>query len=178
MNHAVLKPRPSPLHWVSSAPDELGSSCDRSNLKHCPVMLTLYTSGHKARKKLCSKVVEWFYANYLIEYDTTIEVLHRGLIREGAYGYCDVVDDEYTEYLIEIHNKLSKEDYVKYLIHELVHIHQFCTGSLEIKSCKRYFKGVCMDELDYENQDHEIEAHKRERVLYEELLEDYPSILS
>ena len=141
-------------------------------------MLTLYTSGHKARKKLCSKVVEWFYANYLIEYDATIEVLHRGLIREGVYGYCDVVDDEYKEYLIEIHNKLTKEDYVRCLLHELEHVRQFCSGSLEIKSCKRYYKGVCMDELDYENQTHEIEAHKRERDLYEELLEDHPSILS
>lgn len=141
-------------------------------------MLTLYTSGHKTRKKLCSKVVEWFYSNYLIEYDATIEVLHRGLIHEGVYGYCDVVDDDYKEYLIEIHNKLTKEEYIKCLIHELVHVHQFCTGSLEIKSCKRYYKGVCMDDLDYENQDHEIEAHKREEELYGELLEHHPSILS
>ena len=141
-------------------------------------MLTIYTSGHKARKKLCHKVVEWFYINYLIDYEATIEVYHRGLIREGVYGYCDVVDDEYKEYLIEIHNKLSKEDYIKCLIHELVHVQQFCTGSLEIKSCKRYYKGVCMDELDYENQHHEIEAHEREGELYEELLETHPSIVS
>ena len=141
-------------------------------------MLTIYTSGNKMRKKLCNKVVEWFYINYLMEYETTIEVLHRGLIREGAYGYCDVVDEEYKEYLIEIHNRLTKEDYIKCLLHELVHVHQFCTGSLEIKSSKRYYRGVCMDDLDYENQHHEIEAHKREEVLYEELLEAYPSILS
>ena len=141
-------------------------------------MLTIYTSGNKTRKKLCNKVVEWFYSNYLIEYDTIIEVLHRGLIREGVYGYCDVVDDEYKEYLIEIHNRLTKEDYIKCLIHELVHVQQFCSGALEIKSCKRYFKGVCMDDLNYENQHHEIEAHKREEELYEELLETYPSIVS
>lgn len=173
MNHAVLKPRPSPLHWVSSAPDELGSSCDRSNLKHCPVMLTIYTSGYGYSKRLCKDVVCWFVSKYLPRYKLDIEVLHRGMKREGFLGLCDIAGETIRprSFIIELDTYLDKEIYTTVLIHELIHLMDFCTGDLKIKSSKRYFKGECIEDLEYFDQPHEIRAHYMESILYNQYMQ-------
>ena len=54
---------------------------------------------------------------------------------------------------------LDKENYTKTLLHELHHVFQFCKGELTLKSSKRYYKGECMEDLEYYQQSHEIEAH-------------------
>ena len=94
--------------------------------------------------------------------------------REGAYGYCDVAGETVRprSFLIELDTHMDKETYTKTLIHELYHVLQFCKGELKLKSSKRYYKGECMEDLEYYEQPHEIAARWNERILYQQYLTD------
>ena len=135
-------------------------------------MLTLYTEGYGFSKRLCEDVVCWFVSKHLPRHKLEIEVLHRGMKREGAYGFCDVAGRQYNprEFLIELDTHMDKETYITVLLHELYHILQFVSGELKLKSSKRYYKGECMEDLEYWEQHHEIRAHYMEKVLYGEYM--------
>ena len=135
-------------------------------------MLTLYTEGYGFSKRLCEDVVCWFVSKYLPRHKLEIEVLHRGMKREGAYGYCDVAGRQYNprEFLIELDTHMDKETYITVLLHELYHILQFVSGELKLKASKKYYKGECMEDLEYYEQPHEISARWNERILYQEYL--------
>jgi hypothetical protein len=137
-------------------------------------MLALYTEGYGYSKRLCEDVVSWFVSKYLPSHKLEIEVLHRGMKRESAYGYCDVAGRHYNprEFLIELDTHMDKETYTKTLLHELYHVLQFCKGELKLKSSKRYYKGECMEDLEYYEQPHEIAARWNERILYQQYLTD------
>jgi hypothetical protein len=137
-------------------------------------MLSLYTEGYGFSKRLCEDVVCWFVSKYLPRHKLEIEVLHRGMKRESAYGYCDVAGRHYNprEFLIELDTHMDKETYTKTLLHELYHVLQFCKGELKLKSSKRYYKGECMEDLEYYEQPHEIAARWNERILYQQYLTD------
>lgn len=130
-------------------------------------------AGYNARRRRCNSVVSWFLSKYLPRHHITVEILHRGLKREGVYGYCSVQDCDWRprSFLIEIHNRLSEEDYIKTLLHEMQHILQHIRGDLRDKRGVRCWKGVDCSELDYENSPWEVQAHQMEEVLYEEYLE-------
>jgi hypothetical protein len=138
------------------------------------MMLALYTEGYGFSKRLCEDVVSWFVSKYLPRHKLEIEVLHRGMKRESAYGYCDVAGRHYNprEFLIELDTHMDKETYTKTLLHELYHVLQFCKGELKLKSSKRYYKGECMEDLEYYEQPHEISARWNERILYQKYLTD------
>jgi len=135
-------------------------------------MLTLYTEGYGFSKRLCEDVVCWFVSKHLPRHKLEIDILHRGMKREGAYGYCDVAGRHYNprEFLIELDTHLDKETYITVLLHELYHILQFVSGELKLKSSKRYYKGECMEDLEYYEQPHEIAARWNERILYGEYM--------
>jgi hypothetical protein len=101
-----------------------------------------------------------------------ITIKYRGLSREGVFGCCTVEDCNYRprSFLIELHTNLTIDDYYKTLLHELQHILQFVRGDLRDKNQKRLWKGIDCSELNYEEQQWEIEAHQMEEVLYQEYL--------
>jgi hypothetical protein len=136
-------------------------------------MLTLYTEGYGYSKKLCKDVINWFIEKYLPRHKLEIEVLHRGLKREGALGWIDVAGETNKPriFLIELDTHLNKKTYITVLCHELYHLKDFCLGNLKIKSCKRYYKGECIEDLEYLQQPSEIMAHWNERILYNEYME-------
>jgi hypothetical protein len=137
-------------------------------------MLTLYKSGYGYSKTLCEDVVSWFISKYLPRHKLEIEVLHRGLKREQALGFCDVAGETYKprNFLIEMDTHLDKKTYATVLIHELYHVLQFVSGELKLKSSKKYYKGECMEDLEYWEQSHEISARWNERILYQQYLTD------
>jgi hypothetical protein len=137
-------------------------------------MLFLETTGYGYSKRLCKDVVTWFVSKYLPRYKLEIEVLHRGLKKDGVVGYCDIAGETYKprEFLIELDTYLDKKTYVRVLLHELFHMKDFCLGNLTIKSCKKYYKGECMDDLQYWQQPSEIMAYWNEKILYQEYLND------
>ena len=136
-------------------------------------MLTLYTEGYGYSKRLCKDVVTWFVSKYLPRYKLEIEVLHRGLKKDGVVGYCDIAGETVRprEFLIELDTYLDKKTYVRVLLHELYHLQQWVKGELKLKASKKYFKGECMDDLQYWQQSSEIMAYWNERILYNEYME-------
>jgi hypothetical protein len=126
----------------------------------------LEISGHRARKRLCSAAVDWFLTYYFPRHTIDLQVNHRGLAREGVYGWCDITDDDRRPraFLIELHNHLDVEDYLKTLFHELVHLRQWVSGTMKISRRKgRLWKGqVVSEDTEYEDEPWEIEARKEE----------------
>jgi hypothetical protein len=137
-------------------------------------MLTLYTEGYGYSKILCKDVVTWFISRFLPRHKLEIEVLHRGLKREYALGYCDVAGETQRprEFLIEMDTHMDKSTYATVLIHELIHLRQWVKGELKLKASKMHYKGECVDGLKYREQPHEIFAHYYERILYQQYLKD------
>lgn len=137
-------------------------------------MQIIHIEGYGFSKRLCKDVVTWFVSKYLTRHKLEIEILHRGLKREHTLGYCDVIGEIYRprSFLIELDTYMDKKDYVITLLHELCHVKQFVLGELKIKSCKRYYKGECVEDLEYLEQPHEIQAHLHEDILYQEYLKD------
>ena len=101
-----------------------------------------------------------------------ITVHHRGLLREGVYGWCTVQDCDWNPrcFLLEIHNRLNVNDYLTTLFHELVHVHQHVRGDLRDKGPLRLWKGIDCSELDYEELPWELEAEAMESSLLHEYL--------
>jgi len=96
-------------------------------------------------------------------------------VREGFYGLCSVQDCDWRprSFLIEIHNRLSKEDYIKTIFHELHHCLQHIRGDLRDKRGIRCWKGIDCSDLEYSQQEWEIQANQREQELYEEYLTEH-----
>ena len=96
-------------------------------------------------------------------------------MREGFYGLCSVQDCDWRprSFLIEIHNRLSKEDYIKTIFHELHHCLQHIRGDLRDKRGIRCWKGIDCSDLEYPQQEWEIQANQREQELYEEYLTEH-----
>lgn len=135
-------------------------------------MLYLETTGYGYSKRLCEDVVNWFVSKYLPRHKLEIEVYHHGLKREGVLGYCDVSGKTLNprEFLIEMDTYMNHKDYISTLLHELYHVLQFVKGELKLKASKRYFRGECIEDLEYSHQPHEIFAHWHENLLFQEYM--------
>jgi hypothetical protein len=129
-------------------------------------------SGYGYSKRTCEDVTSWFLNKFLPRHKIHVEILHRGLKRESVYGYCDYVGESYRprDFLIEMDTWMHQELYIKTLLHELVHLRQWVVGSLRSKRGKMYYGKECVEDIDYWNQPHEIEAREQEETLYLEYL--------
>ena len=94
--------------------------------------MTLYTSGdwkvdydaHVAHDVFDFCCEQWDQLT-----DAEVEVNQCDLTDDRVKGWFQV--DEDGEFLIHIHNDLSRDDYMVTLIHELVHVKQTLTGLLD-----------------------------------------------
>ena len=80
-------------------------------------MLYLTHSGYNYSKKRCVSVVDWFMDQYLPRHHIIVNVDHKGLLREGVFGWAWTADCDYRprDFEIEIHNRMTPEDYIKTL---------------------------------------------------------------
>jgi hypothetical protein len=134
-------------------------------------MTLILHEGYGYSKKLCENVIAWYLETYYPDYFVTINVLHRGLKREHVWGYCDVVDAKSKnprDFLIEIQTYLDAEDYVRVLLHEMVHVSQWIDGKLTYRRGRLCYNLVSVEDLSYEDQPHEKEAALLETVLYKQ----------
>ena len=133
-------------------------------------MLFLETSGYNYSKRRCADIVEWFVEKYLPKHKLEIIVNHRGLAREGVYGWCSVIDCDWRPraFEIELHNRMDVDLYTRTLFHELWHVYQHVKGNLKDKYGKRLWRGIDHTETDYSDQPWELEAQQMEDLLYDE----------
>ena len=131
-------------------------------------MLYLETTGYNYSKQRCERIVKWFIKTHLPRHKITINVEHLGLMRHGVFGWMWASDCDYRprEFEIELHNRMSPENYTKTLLHELWHVYQHVKGLLKDKHNKRLWKGIDHSETDYDDQPWEKEALQMEEVLY------------
>ena len=135
-------------------------------------MLYLETTGYNYSHRRCQDIVLWFVAKYLPRHKIDITVNHRGLLREGVFGWCTVLDSDSRprDFEIELHNHMDVDHYAQTLLHELWHVYQHVKGNLKDKRGKRLWKGIDHTETDYSDQPWEIEAQQMELKLFEEYL--------
>ena len=133
-------------------------------------MLYITTSGYKYSHKRCCDIVDWFVSKYLPNHKISVNIDHKGLLREGIFGWMWTADCDYRprDFEIELHNRMTPEHYTKTLLHELWHLYQHVQGILKDKHGTRYWKGIDHSQTDYADQPWEVEANKMEEVLYEE----------
>lgn len=130
--------------------------------------MTLIThSGYGYSKRLCENVCCWFFQNFLSKYEINLEIIHRGLKRENVYGYCDFTGRTYRprNFVVELDTYMPKDLYIETLLHELTHLQQWVNGSLQKKFDQMYYKNVCISNMNYNEQPHEIEAFQNARSL-------------
>ena len=137
-------------------------------------MSSIYHSGYGYSKKLCEDVTSWFLNKYYPRHKIDVDIVHRGLKREGVYGYCDVIGRSHRprHFLIELQTEMSKELYIKILFHELKHLAQWVDGSLRFRHGKMCYCQEPVEKYDYVDQPHEIEAREWEEILYDLYLND------
>jgi hypothetical protein len=135
-------------------------------------MSYITTSGYGYRKRICQDVTSWFLNKFLPRHKIEVEILHRGLAREGVYGYCDYVGESRRprQFLIELHTHMEEELYIKTLLHELTHLRQWIVGSLRVRYGKMCYCKEPVENHDYWRQGHEVEAREQEETLYLEYL--------
>ena len=131
-------------------------------------MLYLETTGYNYSKQRCQRIVNWFVRTHLPRHKLSINVDHLGLMRQGVFGWMWASDCAYRprEFEIELHNRMSPENYTKTLLHELWHVHQHVKGLLKDKHNKRLWKGIDHSETDYKNQPWEKQASTMEEYLF------------
>ena len=140
-----------------------------SNINHC---------GYGYSKVLCEDITSWFVNNFFPRHKINVTVLHRGLKREHALGYCDVMTDveEYPHrprnFLIELDTYMDEETYSLTLFHELTHMAQWIRGDLRHRYGKLCYSLEPVENYDYGDQPHEIEARKEEIRLHERYLNE------
>jgi len=135
-------------------------------------------TGYGYHKRVCTDVTSWFLNKFLPRHKIYVEIVHRGLKREGVYGWCDYTGESYRprEFLIELDTYMHEELYIKTLLHELVHLRQWVTESLRAKRNKRYYNSTNVEEFDYEDQPHEIEAREQEEILYSQYMKEVKGV--
>ena len=102
----------------------------------------LFVSGNLRFSDLTSSVYEFFTESYEISSD--VEIFSCNLRDESALGFTEKNGDEQ---FIQIHNNLTKEEHIKTLLHELVHVVQNEKGMID-------------------DDERESEAYRLEGVLY------------
>ena len=137
-------------------------------------MSSIYHSGYGYSKKLCEDVTSWFLNKYYPRHKIDVDIVHRGLKRESVLGYCDVIGRSYRprHFLIELQSDMYRELYIKILLHELTHLAQWVDGSLRFQHGKMCYCQEPVENYDYKDQPHEIEARDSEIILYDLYMSD------
>ena len=131
-------------------------------------MSSIYHSGYGYSKVLCEDVTSWFLNEFFPRHKIDVEIVHRGLKREQVVGYCDVVGRSYRprHFLIDLQTHMEEELYIKTLLHELTHLKQWVDGRLRFCNGKMRYCQEPVENYDYEDQPHEIEAREEEYRLH------------
>ena len=131
-------------------------------------MLYLETTGYNYSKQRCQRIVNWFVRTHLPRHKLVINIDHLGLMRQGVFGWMWASDCDYRprEFEIEIHNRMTPENYTKTLLHELWHVHQHVQNQLKDKYNKRLWRGIDHSDTAYAKQPWEKDASRMEEILY------------
>ena len=107
----------------------------------------------KQRCHLSNDVYEFMSKLYPNLTTVDIEVIPTDLTEDNVFGWTLINNDQNE---IEIHDNLSKKDFIITLIHELVHVDQNVRGL-------------------FDDEQRENEAYKLEKKLYDQFISEVPA---
>ena len=127
-------------------------------------------------KKLSSRQIDamFYFAGRLLSPQMQRNVGVRVVIRRTMPVLGVTIIDDYNEsglprmFTIEIDGKQDNEEKLRTLAHEMVHVKQYCKKELNEEMSKWKGHNVNSDNIDYDDQPWEIEAHTLGDKLYEE----------
>lgn len=102
------------------------------------MLFTDIQNATSSQKIICEDVLNWYSDTFLDNYDFDITVIHSNLKDYSAVMHSN---DEY-EFVIEINKQLPKVEYIKTLIHEMIHVEDYVIGNLTEENGKLLWKGV------------------------------------
>ena len=161
--------------------------CDNtySGNKELSVIDVEITGGIKRNRVLAEEII-WWCMDYLMPRHRTLDIIlsFTKTAEDGAYGFCYRGDDD-REYFIEIdhrlHKKITKEEYIETIIHQMVHVWQGATGRMKDKfrgGYKQLWK--CKDgkyrdytKTAYMRQPWETEAYRLQGPLTKLFMKEY-----
>lgn len=129
-------------------------------------MKNIHTHGStKHRQQLAKNVINWYIDNYMPNVRKLHIDLHINRLKK-VHGVCTQL--EKRKYKIEIDDRLSKDNYIITLMHEMIHVKQYVlnemcdmpSGSVRWKS-----RPINPDSLDYWEHPWEKEAHRYDELL-------------
>lgn len=138
-------------------------------------MSYIFTSGYGYSKNVCQDVTSWFIEKYFPRHKLEVDIVHRGMKREGVFGWCDISSNNTwrpRKFLIELQTGMDRKTYIKTLLHELTHVAQWIRGDLKLKHGKLCYSHEPVENYDYVDQPHEIEAREQEEILYDLYLKE------
>lgn len=105
-----------------------------------------------------------------------VSLIDELVMKEGCFGDCIWTDQEYRpkEFLIRIDSKMKMRPLLETVAHEMVHVKQYARDEMkELVGGVNRFNGQYFTwDTEYWDQPWEIEAHGRERGLFEMWRED------
>jgi len=148
-------------------------------------LMDIEVKGHRS-SKLKNELAQAaeFYGSILLPRRMTnnisLDILLKGKLDDNASGYCEFSDKDgpHRFFIIELDKKEKKEDLLKNLAHEMVHLKQFALGELSNGFVfsrpttwhDRHFEN---NKIDYWDQPWEIEAYGRELGLFSRYVETF-----
>ena len=74
-------------------------------------MSSIYHSGYGYSKRTCENVTSWYLNKNYPRHKIDVDIVHRGLKRDGVVGYCDVIGRSYRprHFLIELQSDMCKD---------------------------------------------------------------------
>lgn len=147
--------------------------------------MLISVQGHRSMKfKDELAVAAEFYASILLprKYLKTIdlEIELKNKLDEDVAGYCEYLDKTRStkEFRIQLCKKATKEELLKNLAHEMVHLKQFALGELSdgicgARSTTWHDRTYNDKSLSYWDEPWEIEAFGREAGLYYRYVEEF-----
>ena len=141
-------------------------------------MSYIFHSGYGYSEKRCENITYRFLNEYFPRHKIVVEIEHKGLKRDKVVGYCAIIGSCYRprHFLIELQSRMSEELYIKTLFHELTHLAQWVGGSLRFHHGKMRYCQEPVENYDYWDQPHEIEAREEEVRLYDQWLNEKESV--
>ena len=141
-------------------------------------MIGLEVKGGCKRDRALAEDVVWFCLERLLPRHRALDitVTLKKTFEDGAWGLCYGGEDDRDMYIDidhRLYRELGWEDFVDTLCHELVHVKQSVRGELK-EYFSPHYKRVWMcrdgkyrdyDNIPYERQPWEVEAHRMAPVL-------------
>ena len=124
-----------------------------------------FTNTSLKREQIARDVISWFDKTFLSDYVYGITIEHCEM---DVFALLNVSGEleEPREFHIDMNPEQTESEYIKSLIHEMIHIEDYMNGNLTEVNCNRFWKGVLYEHENYEDQPWEIRAHSLEDEYY------------